>query len=813
MRQQHQTKQPNQPNQPLRLIILILLYFAAAVWMAVRLPAHAAPNELLNYEYITVMRQIRGLPNRGLVNSEVRYTEWHQPPVYYTFAALVGLAIPVQPSPVNPPPPPVVEPNPHYLSTPHGNRNPTVHTTPQSTPMLYTSRLAAALLGTMSLAALYRAGKQLYSPQIGLLMTSLLAFQPNFLHLSGAVNNDMPLVATSTLALAYAALLLHKLRQQGEGQRPSAVWFFSLGLVCALAILTKANGVFVLAYFTIILTLSLLTHSKHPPTPRQLSAVHRLLPTSVVPNTYWLLHNLLPALVALLLPWGAWLVLNTIRMRDTLGLSGSLPVGRVLALNPADFSHLWPYLPYIWRSFWLDWSAGDIGFGPAWVYLFWFMALCVMVLGWLWRGWAEEQRSRGAGERGLVSNEQLVAGGERWRERLFAWIGRPSVLALAGFLAISYLYFAVKALTVKEAGMLVAEGRWWLPAMAPLAWLAAVGFARWWPEKSQPRACLIAATLPLLFTYALLFTHLPWLYPQADRIATGCVGETAACLPPDAATVPRHYRYGDRLELLASQVQPSPPQSDSFELTLLWRSLDDLDHDYTITTQLLAAGQQDWEKLSEHNSYPGGGLNPTRGWRAGDVYRDQLTLVMDGELNGPTRATVAVWVVEDGRPLPVSIAGQVVDDPPFAGDVVLRPSSPLSPTAGGLRSPVRFDSLAQLIAAEARQQNDQIEVILWWEAQAETNTDYTVFVHLLDQNGQLVAQQDAPPNSNRSPTSIWQAGDVVRDSHTIPLAETAAGPYQIFIGLYDRFTGQRLTASQDGRPLPNNTVLLPVQEE
>ena len=81
-------------------IFLILLYFAAAIWLAVQLPAHATPNELLNFEYIQVMRQIRGLPNRGLVDSKVRYTEWHQPPVYFGFAALTGMGVPVVSTPV-----------------------------------------------------------------------------------------------------------------------------------------------------------------------------------------------------------------------------------------------------------------------------------------------------------------------------------------------------------------------------------------------------------------------------------------------------------------------------------------------------------------------------------------------------------------------------------------------------------------------------------------------------------------------------------------------------------------------------------------
>ena len=53
-----------------------------------------------------------------------------------------------------------------------------VHVDPGTTPLLYTSRAAAALLGALGVAALYAAGKRVYGPAAGLLMASILAFQP-----------------------------------------------------------------------------------------------------------------------------------------------------------------------------------------------------------------------------------------------------------------------------------------------------------------------------------------------------------------------------------------------------------------------------------------------------------------------------------------------------------------------------------------------------------------------------------------------------------------------------------------------------------
>ena len=215
---------------------LLVLYFAAAVHMALALPALATPNELLNFEYVQVMRQIGGLPNRGLVDSEVRYTEWHQPPLYFTFAALFGLSVPVPPAAGNPPPPIEMPANPHYLSTPAGNRNPVVHVGPGNTPLLYTSRVAAALLGALGVAALYAAGKRVHGPAAGLLMASILAFQPTYVHLSGSVNNDMPLTAVVAIVMSYAVLLgtsdeEKSSRQGAKGQRtPRRLSFLPLRL-------------------------------------------------------------------------------------------------------------------------------------------------------------------------------------------------------------------------------------------------------------------------------------------------------------------------------------------------------------------------------------------------------------------------------------------------------------------------------------------------------------------------------------------------------------------------------------------------------
>jgi len=718
---------------PWWIILLLLSYFAMAVWMSVRLPALATPNELLNFEYIQVMRQIGGLPNRGLVDSEVRYTEWHQPPLYFTFAALAGLPVPVPPSDTNPPAPIEWPSNPAYLATHRGNLNPVVHVTPENTPLLYTSRIAATLLGVLGVSGLYRAGRCAYGTAVALLMASLLAFQPNYIHLSGSVNNDMPLTAVAALVLSYTILLLYNDKQ------PRA--FLGLGLLAAAAILTKANGVFVLAYLGAAWLAVLLRHHNWARAGK----------------------SILFTLAGLVPLWGSWLLLNTIRMRDTLGVEGSLPVGRVLALQPRDFALLAPWLDNIWRSFWLDWSAGDTGYGPDWFYLLWSALLLVGLLGWL-----------------RPSSEH--------RQRLLA------LVVLLGAAAISYLYFAVKALTVKEAGYLVPEGRWWLPIMPGLAWLAAVGYSHWWQGAQQNRALLLAALVPAGSTLLLLVLHLPALYPQAQPVSSTAVDAQ------QNATI-----YDSALALSTGEVKPLTAGADT-RIDLTYQVLQDIDRDYTIAAQLLVPYKGGWQKLDEQNSYPGYGRSPTAGWRAGEAYRDSITLHPLAAPEGPTLAQVVIQVQENGRNLPAGQGGTVVD-PPVLLTTSVRPASPMA-IGAPLDQPVEYGGILALRGATTVEEGDDLLVSLWWESLKETPANYTIFAHVLDKEGALQAQDDSLPASGSSPTTIWRAGDIVRDVHRVPGGATGAS---VLVGVYDGQTGERLQAQQAGRLLPDQVLRLEVE--
>lgn len=122
-----------------------------------------------------------------------------------------------------------------------------------------------------------------------------------------------------------------------------------------------------------------------------------------------------------------------------------------------------------------------------------------------------------------------------------------------------------------------------------------------------------------------------------------------------------------------------------------------------------------------------------------------------------------------------------------------------------------FGERALLIDTAVTQKTgqDEIDVILRWQALATQDSPLTAFIHLYDQAGQLVAQHDGPPAQNFVPFTAWQPGDIINDTHLIPLDTILSpGSYTLAVGLYDPLTGQRLGATAAGTSLQDNVYII-----
>jgi hypothetical protein len=94
---------------------------------------------------------------------------------------------------------------------------------------------------------------------------------------------------------------------------------------------------------------------------------------------------------------------------------------------------------------------------------------------------------------------------------------------------------------------------------------------------------------------------------------------------------------------------------------------------------------------------------------------------------------------------------------------------------------------------------DTLRLILFWRATGSARRPYTVFNHLVDANGELVAQQDNWPVNGRWPPTCWSPAESIVDSYSITLpGELPAGSYNLLTGLYDASTGARISLAAGG---------------
>lgn len=117
---------------------------------------------------------------------------------------------------------------------------------------------------------------------------------------------------------------------------------------------------------------------------------------------------------------------------------------------------------------------------------------------------------------------------------------------------------------------------------------------------------------------------------------------------------------------------------------------------------------------------------------------------------------------------------------------------------------VTFDDSIELLAYQSSvstvKPGQSLPLTLYWRSKKAVNTDYSIFIHLLDENNLIVAQRDMFHGVGLYPTSQWPAEEQFADTYVLRLPRTAFAPAQAHfgVGLYNRHTGARLPASSGG---------------
>jgi hypothetical protein len=134
---------------------------------------------------------------------------------------------------------------------------------------------------------------------------------------------------------------------------------------------------------------------------------------------------------------------------------------------------------------------------------------------------------------------------------------------------------------------------------------------------------------------------------------------------------------------------------------------------------------------------------------------------------------------------------------------------------------VQFGDFAKLLGYDIGgveiRTNEKVSLSLYWQAISEKPilTRYSVFAHLLSEDGQLIGQHDGEPAGDMRPTLGWTAGEIIVDTHEMPFDDlTYEGKARIEVGLYESLTIERVV-TEDGRDhiiLPTEIMVRPKQQ-
>ncbi len=212
---------------------------------------------------------------------------------------------------------------------------------------------------------------------------------------------------------------------------------------------------------------------------------------------------------------------------------------------------------------------------------------------------------------------------------------------------------------------------------------------------------------------------------------------------------------------------------ETVRLTLWWRALTNLDEDAHVYVHGIPADRPSplLQVFQSDHMHPGD--LPIRQWDPEKHYRDTHTLMISPNISpGPYRIRVGIYGGPTNSRWHVDASGADGVDLPQV--LVIPRSIPALPAGVTFGEIIRLSGLEKPDAVLPGQPST-----LWleWQALQPIRKNYTLFVHILNEEGKVAAQQDL-----FQLTSMWPVG--IRIPLRVDLAPLPPGRYQIRIGWY-----------------------------
>jgi len=356
----------------------------------------------------------------------------------------------------------------------------------------------------------------------------------------------------------------------------------------------------------------------------------------------------------------------------------------------------------------------------------------------------------------------------RWRYESNSGTGLMMIIS-SGWILVTFIsYLQWTAITIASQGRLV------FGALSSISIWLIIGMTWWLPEKWQSRVAYgvvgiifaVAVSAPITTiapAYALpsqieINNEFDVIFSETD--ANGAIGMLNAQVTTGSVMLAEYIH----MEMDLSVIEP-------------------LTRDWSIFVHLVSP---DGVIIGQRDVSPGQGrlatsdLDAERTWHNTvsvfvplNAYTPMTLDVMLGWYHLPTGARLQM---DDGAEL--YNIGQV--------ELVGRESE------YGVPNPIsiQFDDIIELVGYEltdlSPEVGDNIELTLYWRALREIERDYVVFANIIDPISLTkYADSNAMPANWTRPTTTWELGEIITDTHTLTVRDDSApGIYEIEVGMY-----------------------------
>ncbi|MGD1996653.1 MAG: DUF2142 domain-containing protein [Anaerolineae bacterium] len=740
---------------------ILIAHLVLGVLYSVATPIWESYDEWGHYPYVRYVATEHELPRRELVEEN---DETHQPPLYYVLGALATFWMDVDDE---------LEPIENQYSVHRGGNggvNFFLHLEEERFPYsgaalaFHITRLVSVLLSTVVVGATYLIGRTLFPTQktIALGAMAVNAFWPQFLFLGSVVSNDIMITACASLVLLFLVrFVMHS---------PQALDLFGLGICLGGALISKRNGLALVPLVAIGLVIAVVRWLRMRNVSVALLGWGLLLLTGVALASAWWLEGLRESYQGYILRIGA------------------------LLSHPSQVIQLhWQRLPsavyFCLITFFAAFGHLIVGV-EVWIYKIVGLFCLAACLG-LAVFFVDKKSNR------LVKIGVLVL-----LLHSLAIFSAPLYVTLTadgnsqGPTIVGPVARGGTPITFSES-VFGLQGRFVLPAISAFSLLLLTGLANLVPKRIvRPLAVCVGS---VLFAFATLvpFRYILPVYAKPALLSPSEVQNLER---------PLTINFGGKIELLGYELdREEVTPGNRAPVILYWRCLSEMEQDYTLTVRILGQDSRVFGALRLH---PGHGNFPTSLWKEGDTFREIYWVPVTPNVPAPSLVRFRVGFSTPEQRL-TAVDSDEDPVPAVFGQLVIRP-----PEQPDVENPVYYDlgGKVALVGYAFDLQNEgegEVGITLYWQALAEMERGYTVFVHLMDEDNQLAAQRDSQPRDGTYPTRVWKEGETIRDTHLLSLPPSERGRYQITVGMYDPTTLFRLPCfDADGSRLLHDVIPL-----